>query len=188
MFIVTKKQKKMSLESLNIGISIFVAAYPNRPKDQHKAAMYMFLTHVSQIIQHEDIPTWYKVHFLTRISPNMTRSRENLTHWLMSLNQFRLWFDAIDVLGEPKSWGPLIWNFLDTVAHLFVPHRAYFFRKIIELLPDIIPCPLCGEQMRILLTNRKWARNLKKCITKDKYMKYLENLRTYIKENHVPKN
>jgi len=178
----------MSLEAINQGISIFVAAYPTKPTAAQKTAMFRFLTYFSRILQHEDIPTWYKVNFFTRMSPSMTRSQETLTKWLMSLNRFRIWFDATDVIESPRTWGPYVWNFFNTLGLLFVPHRAAFFHKIVKLLPDILPCPECAERLRKLLATASWSRKLRRCTTESKYLQFLADLEHHIKQHHVKKS
>uniref|UniRef100_A0A6C0BRN0 ERV/ALR sulfhydryl oxidase domain-containing protein n=1 Tax=viral metagenome TaxID=1070528 RepID=A0A6C0BRN0_9ZZZZ len=172
---------------LNKGLSILVAAYPARPNKAQRTAMYNFLTYFSRVIQHEDLPAWYQQYTTSRMSPNIVRNRQFLTQWLMSVNRFRLWFNAIDLVDDPKLWGPIIWNFLYILASLFFPHRAIFFHRIIMLLPDVLPCKVCGEKLRCLLQGRRWQEKLLRCRTQVKYVNFITDLRTYVATHHVTK-
>ena len=48
-----------------------------------------------------------------------------------------------------KIWGREGWRFIHFVAVTYHPSKQEAYRDFFENLPDILPCPICGEHFRI---------------------------------------
>ena len=56
-------------------------------------------------------------------------------------------------MGRPDRkgrdfWGPAVWKSLHIFAASYKPSAAASFKKFVEALPDLLPCPSCGVHLR----------------------------------------
>lgn len=73
----------------------------------------------------------------------------------------------IPKLGRPEKkgkpfWGPPIWSTIHIMAASYKPSAAFSFKAFLEALPDLLPCPSCGEHLRKNLEEHppdKYMRN-----------------------------
>jgi hypothetical protein len=49
---------------------------------------------------------------------------------------------------NPKIWGREGWRFIHFVAVTYHPSKQEAYREFFQNLPDILPCPVCGEHFR----------------------------------------
>lgn len=70
-------------------------------------------------------------------------------------------------MGRPSKkgrqfWGPDIWSGIHIFAASYKPSAASSFKSYINSLPDLLPCPSCGEHLRKNLEDNppdKYMRN-----------------------------
>lgn len=172
------------VHELTQGLSILVGAYPEKnPTYLERESMYTFLLAYVGIIQHPDLPMWYRQHAF-RVSRNMLRDQQYLTNWLLSLTRFHIWFDASDKLEDTRAWGPYMWRFLYALGPLYYPYRQQFFMNIISALPHLLPCKACGKKLGTLLNQAKYRRALMGMTSRQRYLKFVKDLHRYINNNH----
>ena len=54
---------------------------------------------------------------------------------------------------SPKLWGKEGWRFIHFVAVTYQPSKKDEYLKFFQNLPEILPCPVCGEHFKQNMAN-----------------------------------
>ena len=76
----------------------------------------------------------------------------------------------------PEIWGPSAWQFLEHCAAGLDAASAPSYRRLVELLPDVLPCAKCREHCRSYLASHPvdlerpvpWLQDFKASVSANK--------------------
>lgn len=68
---------------------------------------------------------------------------------------------------DPRIWGPSAWKFLEHCAEAIDEKSIDSFRRLVDLLPDVLPCEACREHSAKYIATHPLSGNDVKSWLKD---------------------